>query len=62
MILEQLQEIKRFGSSKESNITPKDIEEKERELGIKIPTALKEFYLTFSEDDPIFPPIVPYFS
>ena len=54
MILEQLQIIKKFGCSKESDVTSEDIQKKERELGVHLPTALKEFYLTFHRDDPIF--------
>ena len=54
MILEQLQIIKKFGSSKESDVSMEDIQKKEKELGVYLPTALKEFYLTFHRDDPIF--------
>ena len=54
MILEELQMIKSFSSSLESDVTLEDIQEKERELGVKIPAALKESYLTFHESDPIF--------
>lgn len=54
MILAELQAIKRFHPSLDCPVTLKDITEKEHALGLKLPTALKEFYLTFSEDDPIF--------
>lgn len=54
MILEQLQTIKKFGCTKESDVTMEDIQKKEQELGVYFPTALKEFYLTFHRDDPIF--------
>lgn len=54
MILKQLQTIKKFGCTKESDVTMEDIQKKEQELGVYFPTALKEFYLTFHRDDPIF--------
>ena len=54
MIWNELQKIKSFGSSRESDLTTEDIEKKERELGVQIPTPLKEFYLTFHREDPIF--------
>ena len=54
MILNELQKIKSFGCQLESKVTLEDIERKEAELGCKLPIALKEFYLTFSEEDPIF--------
>ena len=38
----------------ESDITLEDIKQKERELGGKLPTALREVYLTFHEKDPVF--------
>ncbi len=52
MIWEELQTIKSFSSSLESDVTIEDIEEKERELGVKIPAALRGSYLTFNEADP----------
>lgn len=54
MILEQLQIIKKFGCPRESDVSMADIRQKEQELGVSLPTALKEFYLTFHRDDPIF--------
>ncbi|RKI67961.1 hypothetical protein D7V91_08640 [bacterium 1xD42-67] len=54
MIWEELQTIKSFSSSLESDVTIEDIEEKERELGVKIPAALRGSYLTFNEADPVF--------
>ena len=54
MIWNELQKIKSFASSLESDVTTEDIEKKERELGVQIPTPLKEFYLTFHREDPIF--------
>ncbi len=54
MILEQLQIIKKFGCSRESDVSMADIQQKEQELGVSLPAALKEFYLTFHRDDPIF--------
>lgn len=54
MILEQLQTIKKFGCPTSSDVSINDIQKKEKELGIFLPTALKEFYLTFHKDDPIF--------
>lgn len=54
MIWKELRKIKSFGSSLESDVTTEDIEKRERELGVQIPAALKEFYLTFHREDPIF--------
>lgn len=54
MILEELRRIKSFGSGMESALTPEDIEKKEAELGFPLPEALRELYLTFHPDDPIF--------
>lgn len=54
MILEALQRIKSFYLSPSSTVTPEEIAAKEAELGFPLPEALREFYLTFSYDDPIF--------
>jgi len=54
MIIEELRAIKAFGSAIESNLTLEDIKQKEQELGTSLPEALKEFYLTFDKNDPIF--------
>lgn len=54
MILEQLQTIHSFGYGPESTVTPDDIAAKEKELGFPLPEALRELYLTFHPDDPLF--------
>ena len=47
MIIEELERIKSFGSNMESSVTLEDIADKERALGVTLPKALKELYLTF---------------
>lgn len=54
MIAEELKKIKAFGSDRESSVTPEDIAAKEAELGIRLPEALVELYLTFHESAPVF--------
>ena len=54
MILEKLKLIKSFGTSLDSAVTEADIAAKEKELGFPLPEALREEYLTFSPEDPIF--------
>ena len=54
MISEELKKIKSFGSSMESSVTPEDIADKEKELGVMLPQALQDFYFTFHENDPVF--------
>lgn len=54
MIIEELEKIKSFGSNMESSVTLEDIADKERALGVTLPKALKELYLTFHPDDPAF--------
>lgn len=54
MISEELKKIKSFGSSMESSVTPEDIADKEKELGVMLPQALRDFYFTFHENDPVF--------
>ena len=43
-----------FGSSLDSTVTEEDIAAKEQELGFPLPEALRELYLTFNPEDPIF--------
>ncbi len=54
MISEELKKIKSFGSNMESSVTPEDIADKEKELGVMLPQALQDFYFTFHENDPVF--------
>lgn len=54
MILKELQKIKSFGGSMESIVTQEDIAKKEAELGFCLPQALRELYMTFHPDDPVF--------
>lgn len=54
MILEQLQTIHSFGCGLKSTVTPHDIAAKEKELGFPLPEALRELYLIFHPDDPLF--------
>ena len=54
MILEKLKLIKSFGTSLDSAVAEADIAAKEKELGFPLPEALREVYLTFSPEDPIF--------
>lgn len=54
MILEELKTLKSFGSQLLSTVTPEDIAAKEKKLKIKLPEALKELYLTFHPEDPLF--------
>lgn len=54
MIQKELQSIKSFGSSMESIITLEDIAHKEVELGFPLPEALRELYMIFHPDDPVF--------
>ena len=54
MILEKLKLLKSYGSSPESTVTEADLTAKERELGIELPEDLRELYLTFDPQDPIF--------
>lgn len=54
MILEKLKLIKSFVSSLDSTVTEEDIAAKEQELGFPLPEALRELYLTFNPEDPIF--------
>ncbi len=54
MILEKLKLIKSFGTSLDSTVTEADIAVKEEELGFPLPEALRELYLTFDPEDPIF--------
>ena len=50
MISEELKKIKSFGSSMESSVTPEDIVDKEKELGVMLPQALRDFYFTFQKE------------
>lgn len=54
MILEELKTIKSFGSQLESTVTPEDIAAKEKKLKITLPEPLKDLYLTFHPEDPLF--------
>ena len=54
MILEELKIIKSFGSPMASTVTLEDITAKEKKLKIKLPEALKELYLTFHPEHPLF--------
>lgn len=54
MIKAELYRIKSFGSDMKSTVTPEAIADKEKELGFTLPQALRDFYFTFHEDDPIF--------
>ena len=54
MILTELNIVKSFGSQLESTVTPEDIAAKEKKLKIKLPEALKDLYLTFHPEDPLF--------
>ncbi len=54
MILEELKTIKSFGAQVESSVTLEEIAAKEKKLKIKLPDALKELYLTFHPEDPLF--------
>lgn len=54
MILEKLKLIKSFGTSLDSTVTEEDIAAKEKGLGFLLPEALRELYLTFNPEDPIF--------
>ena len=50
MISEELKKIKSFGSSMESSVTLEDIVDKEKELGVMLPQALRDFYFTFQKE------------
>lgn len=54
MILEELKLLKSFGNSLDSTVTEEDIAAKEKELGIELPEAVRELYLTFNPEDPTF--------
>lgn len=54
MIQKELKTIKSFGSQLESIVTMEDIAAKEKKLKIRFPEALKELYLTFHPEDPLF--------
>ena len=54
MILEELKLLKSFGNSLDSTVTEADIAAKEKELGFPLPEAVRELYLTFNPEDPIF--------
>ena len=54
MIAEELLKIKSFGSDRKSAVTEGDIAQKEAELGFPLPAALRELYLCFHPDDPVF--------
>lgn len=54
MIYDELEEIKGFGCHLGSTITTEDFVKKEDELGIPIPSSLKDLYLMFHPNDPIF--------
>lgn len=54
MIQKELKTIKSFGSQLESIVTMEDIAAREKKLKIKLPEALKDLYLTFHPDDPLF--------
>lgn len=54
MIQKELQSIKSFGSNMESIITLEDIAHKEVELRFPLPEALRELYMIFHPDDPVF--------
>ena len=54
MIQKELKTIKSFGSQLESTVTMEDIAAKEKKLKIRLPEALKELYLTFHPEDPLF--------
>ena len=46
MILEELKLLKSFGASLDGTVTETDLSAKEQELGIPLPEALRELYLT----------------
>ena len=54
MIAEELLKIKSFGSDRKSAVTEEDMAQKEAELGFPLPAALRELYLCFHPDDPVF--------
>lgn len=54
MILEELKLLKSFGTFLDSAVTEEDIVAKEKELGFPLPEALRELYLTFNSEDPMF--------
>lgn len=54
MILEELKLLKSFGTSLDSTVTEEEIAAKEKELGFPLPEALRELYLTFNPEDPMF--------
>lgn len=54
MILEELKLLKSFGTFLDSAVTEEGIVAKEKELGFPLPEALRELYLTFNPEDPIF--------
>lgn len=54
MIWEELRLLKSFGDFLDSTVTEADIAAKEQELGVELPEALRELYLTFNPEDPIF--------
>lgn len=54
MILEELKLLKSFGASLDGTVTETDLSAKEQELGIPLPEALRELYLTFNPEDPMF--------
>ena len=54
MFLDELEKLLMFGEHPSSIVTEKEIQEKEKELGVRFPDAVRQLYLHISPTDPIF--------
>ena len=54
MFLDELEKLLMFGEHLSSIVTEKEIQKKEKELGVRFPDAVRQLYLHISPTDPIF--------